>query len=622
MPAISQSHHDAPHVPNIWISTLGIGQSPVPWRKIGGTALTSSLALAVGIVLGHIGWGIWAFLGGFTSFYVAGQPYRERRIVLVWVALGMAVAMALGSLSVVWWAMALALGMASLVATFVAGAFRVPLPGGFMFILVAAISAALPSPSHTPTRVLFVLVGGTLAWMIGMVGQLVNARAPEGRMVASAYDAVGRYLTHLNTPGSLAYQNKAAQAIYSARSAVAVSSAQYPITGRLTYMTRRAEDIFLAAVALSTQISGPLSQEWGHYVRNVARLINPRATVPNSPFLSGRGPLHNQFIIAVSSSVHQLQDRREPGRRPLFHMMNGPARARRAFRAAPIIRYASLRMGLAVGLSVVIAHLIGFSHPYWVPLTVAAVLEGNTVLAFTARAVQRVIGTFLGILLAWGLIVGLHPSVIEAFGLVVLLQALMLILMTKNYAISVIPMTAFSMLIIHASSPVHTPPLLTARMWDTLLGVTVALAATFLLWSKVPSRHLQNTLADAVRQEGRLLQRLLNGHRIKNELKDRVHASILRTEALANDALGELPPSIKAKRLWPALRAMQQLGYLILSARNVPGIPTCTPAPQVKDVFDRIAKQIETGAAVTIPDVPKVWPPIDRKLQTLIDSLP
>ena len=59
-----------------------LNAAPAPWRRLWGTGLTTLVGLSAGLALGHLSWGVWAFMGGFTSLYVHDQPYRARAATL------------------------------------------------------------------------------------------------------------------------------------------------------------------------------------------------------------------------------------------------------------------------------------------------------------------------------------------------------------------------------------------------------------------------------------------------------------------------------------------------------------------------------------------------------------
>lgn len=64
----------------------------------------------------------------------------------------------------------------------------------------------------------------------------------------------------------------------------------------------------------------------------------------------------------------------------------------------------SVLIGALVGLSLLLAVVLQLDRPYWVPVSCMAVLQGTTLRAVWNRNLQRVVGTAIGMLVAWGLL--------------------------------------------------------------------------------------------------------------------------------------------------------------------------------------------------------------------------
>ncbi len=225
-----------------------------------------------------------------------------------------------------------------------------------------------------------------------------------------------------------------------------------------------------------------------------------------------------------------------------------------------------------MGGSVVVAHLLGIQHPFWVPLTAAAVLQGETVRGFTQRAVQRVAGTAAGLALAWLLLSGLHPSPTAILLLVLVLQAAMLASLARNYAAAVALITAFALLILQLGNPGPAP--IGARRTDTLVGVGSALAAAHLLWPRTASRRLPGALRallDAAAADLRALAPAATGPELR-ERETALQSALWRVKDVATDAGAEVPASRTAANLRPRIAAAERLGYLLLAAPHA-GVP-------------------------------------------------
>lgn len=599
--------------PGTVAAAFGVKRITVPWDRVGGIALTSTLAGLVGVAAGQTVWGVWAFLGGLASFYATGQPYPRRARVLAVVALGLAAAMAAGSLSVNWPLALVVLAGVSTVATFVCGKWRIPLPAGFMFVLVACIAAAKPEPAKTPLEVVVALAGGGIAWIVGMGGWLARPHAPEAETLRKAYRAIADYLGRMGGDGALAAQNEAARAVAEAVAACEAGSRRdLSLAQCLRSRARRAEDVLLAAVALSTEIPQPPAPQWRSFVERLGTLSPP----PPAPPAPGSGPLAAAFRRAAERAA------RSGSERTATAVGRAEAAATPRLSPSPLIPYTSLRIGIAVAVAVLVAHALGVAHPVWLPLTAAAVLQGETVRVFTRRAVQRVIGTVLGLLLAAGLILGLHAGPLASFALVVVLQALMVIFIAGSYGIAVGFMTAFALLILHLTSHAPEAAVLVARLRDTLLGAVVATAAAYLLWPRVSSRRLRPAVAQVCGRAQALLRLLTQGGRDRQRTapaRAHLQSALLHADAVARDAWDEVPPSRTARLLAPSLAAAQRLGYLLMAA-DVTGQglrASDTSVAEADEVLRYWTAPTAGGGAAGQPGLEGVWQPVARELRAL-----
>jgi hypothetical protein len=141
----------------------------------------------------------------------------------------------------------------------------------------------------------------------------------------------------------------------------------------------------------------------------------------------------------------------------------------------------ALVVGVTVGASYYLASLGGIDNPYWVPITVAAILQGQRMTDFWQRSVHRAIGTALGMVLAASIFT-FSPSPLVLIILLFALAFTIEMLITKNYALACVFITPLTVILAH-TAPIgysaHT--LIIARMTDVLIGVGFALAAGVLL---------------------------------------------------------------------------------------------------------------------------------------------
>jgi uncharacterized membrane protein YccC len=131
-------------------------------------------------------------------------------------------------------------------------------------------------------------------------------------------------------------------------------------------------------------------------------------------------------------------------------------------------------IGTSVGLSLALAHLLRLERSYWVPVACIAVIQGTTLRAVWNRQVHRIIGTTVGLLLAWAVL----SLPLNAWLIAALVTGLMLVIETivvRQYAVAAMFITPLGILLAEAADLGATPAaeLIAARFYDTLLGAAV-----------------------------------------------------------------------------------------------------------------------------------------------------
>lgn len=123
-----------------------------------------------------------------------------------------------------------------------------------------------------------------------------------------------------------------------------------------------------------------------------------------------------------------------------------------------------------VGGSYLFALLIGLDNPYWVPVSCAAIMQGATFRAVWHRKVHRIVGTAIGMGVAWA-IFSLPLGPWELALVVTLLSFLIEILVTRNYGLAVIFITPLTVIFAEAALASANPShLMLVRLFDIVIG--------------------------------------------------------------------------------------------------------------------------------------------------------
>lgn len=215
--------------------------------------------------------------------------------------------------------------------------------------------------------------------------------------------------------------------------------------------------------------------------------------------------MQSQTRAALATFIHADEPSTEPI--PTFRP-SSRLTISQALQKHSLVMPAVLRISIAVMAATLIAAALGNPRPYWVPLTVACVLQGVTVLATVHRTAQRAIGTLLGLLLG-ALILSAHPGPYWAMAIIMALQLIVELLIVRNYGVAVVFITPIPLLLVELALHQPVQYVVTARGVDTLLGCLIGAIAGLVLWHRASSVRLQGALAEALLAQGELLATVL-----------------------------------------------------------------------------------------------------------------
>ncbi|YCK36961.1 FUSC family protein [Actinomadura sp. ATCC 39365] len=190
-------------------AALRLGPVGDIWHK---PALSAVVALAVPLLAllwaGRLDLVPYAAAGSMCALYGHGLPYAARARALAWVVLGMtsgtAVALVASALT---GSVAVRVAVAALLAGLhkaVCDATRIGPPGNVVLTFVAASAVFVPQElGDVPAHVGLGLLGGLLAWTVGMAPGLLRPDGPERIAVARALESTAHLLRTSPDPRDL-----------------------------------------------------------------------------------------------------------------------------------------------------------------------------------------------------------------------------------------------------------------------------------------------------------------------------------------------------------------------------------------------------------------------------------
>lgn len=614
-----------------------------PWKKATMVALSMGVPLLIGVMLDQFALGLIAAMGGLTVTYTNNEPYRQRALQLALVIIGFSLSMGLGVLasgSALW--TALIIGGVSMAAFFLCDTWGMPKPSGYLFTLVCAVGTGLPLPaSAAVSSAGLVALGGSWAWIVAMSGVIIHSRGPENDAVANAYQEVAGYLAAIGTANADYSQRNATVALRTAQRAVQSAEMRRTPrtgkTGRLRHLVYLANALFLGGVELSAEASGKLTPKLPGVVRSLADTVNDPDRAgsiwvpePAKDTAARKRVYHTlQKAIYVAATKQYVSERK-------LHLHKKSVRSvfRSAFSRHSLIVPTALRIGITLLAATFIAEALGNDRPYWVPLTCAAVLNGATSLTIVHRTVQRAAGTAVGILIG-AMLVAMQPSPIAIALVIMGLQFCIQFAIIRNYGFGVTFITPLAILLVESSRPdVAAASLINSRLFDTILGCVIGLAAGLLLWRRASSVRLPEVLSRLITEEATALTTMLTvpeqrpGKTDENIKKKRtnVETSLINVRAVYDTAAGEWRQERKTlESLWPAVVAAQRIGYLVIA-----GSPYSEPFYLPPDKLKKLQSAMQQFAAAVRwnrdpgqVDWPAIegFPTIEQELTALYDGL-
>lgn len=194
----------------------------------------------------------------------------------------------------------------------------------------------------------------------------------------------------------------------------------------------------------------------------------------------------------------------------------------------------SVRVALALLLGYYISLVMHFTHNAWILLTIIVILKPAYQLS-KKRNIDRLFGTFLGILIGAGLIYFIKSTPV-LLTMLVLLMVIAYSFLRTNYFISVLAMTPYLVIFYHFLYPHTIEVVVIERMVDTLIGSGIAFIASLFIvpaWEHENIKMQMMVMLDASVDYFSLVSKAFSSNEEVNQSK-LVHARKEMFVALAN----------------------------------------------------------------------------------------
>ncbi|MFF4528834.1 FUSC family protein [Streptomyces sp. NPDC001407] len=447
--------------------------------------------------------------GALCALYGHARPYAARARTLAGVVLGMATGVGVAlTASALTGSVALLVVVAALLAAAqktLCDAFRTGPPGSIVLTFVSSTACFVPQrPADVPWHIGLVLACGAFAWLICMAPGLVRPHGPERIATARALEAAARLL------------RADAEAAPRARHSVLVFTGAARAELRRATGRRRAEALAGLEALLVRAESASAGRSDAHAEAELydtwARDLRKGRALPGD----------------VTGGV-------SPGVSP----SGGPTALDRLRPGSPLLPV-GVRVLAGGTLAGWAAQAVGIGHPYWAVVTAASVLQANSVLSWQ-RAVQRVLGNFLGLLLFTALLPVARTGALAMVLLSVAFQFGAEALIARSYALATVCVTPMSLLLGEFAGSHPAGRLVSDRWADTLVGAVIGLLACALVTDRRSADRVDAAVGRVTEARATALALLDAPHSAHEagRARDRLATALVEMREAADAAAGE-----------------------------------------------------------------------------------
>lgn len=557
---------------------LKVNKKPFPWVKAFLAGLAAGLPVIIGILFGELEYGLLTGMGGFTYLYVFNIPYAQRAKKLFFVVIGITLSSFLGTIAAPFpLAVAIIMGIIAAMATFVFGALRFTGPSAIFFVLVFAMTSGMPTePELAFQRAGFVFLGGALSWVIAMAGWFVNPFGPETDVVKRAYNEL---IILIKSIGTEQFDEQRYKVMSSLNDVEDILIAGYlPLRrqkryDRLYVLNDHLNRIFLEVIKnfLNEKTTPP--QKLIEQLQVLSNSVDKsRLDIIEIEEDEVRG-WHAKYIQLyaiikrldwdtedISSHVKEEIEISKPTvRKALLH----------SFDKNSIVLLSAMRIGIMTIIAGIIAYQFHFERSFWVPLSCVAVMSGATVVATYHRAIQRGIGTIVGILIA-SFILSFHPTGLVIAILIFLLTFITELFIVKNYGLAAIFFTPNALMMAETVTPgdFAFTYFAQARIIDVFIGSIIGLLGVLIIGRSSASSRLPHLISKTIRSQAQLMFTMFSNHTKDGHVSERelskLKTNIQGLKTVYNTAAGEIPIDRSALTYyWPVVFWLEQITYFL-----------------------------------------------------------
>lgn len=609
---------------SIFRQALTVNKKPFPWLKAFLAGLAAALPVIIGLLFDNFQYGLLAGMGGFTYLYVFNIPYAQRAKKLFFVVIGITLASFLGTVAAPYpLAVAILMGVIGAIATFIFGALRIIGPSAIFFILVFAMTTGMPiEPELAPLRAGLVFLGGCLSWIIAMSGWFFNPHSPETDVIKRVYHEIANLIAAIGTDRFNEKRHRVMEVLNDAENTLVAGYIPWRTTDRykrLYLLKNHANTIFLYIVENFSSEKSRMPIELTTAVRYIANSIdnNEKHQVFYSDIMQPEG-MDSKVAQLFTEIFNADAIMNEPASKVNSEIRVSKTSVKTALLGAfdknSVVFLTSIRFGVVTAIAGIIAYQFEFERSFWVPLSCVAIMSGATIVATYHRAIQRGIGTAIGILIA-SVILATHPTGFVIAFFIFLLTFITELFIVKNYGLAAMFFTPNALLMAESTAlgDFSFGYFAQARLIDVLIGSIIGLVGVLIIGRKSASSRLPHFISKTIRSQAQLMFTLFsrqttgseNGKRELSKMK----TNLTSLKTVYNTAAGEIPVDEKSiEKYWPVVFWVEQLGFLLENtAKNHQKVNLSDETlARLLFIYEAMANAAYRGKSPEMSEIPKI----------------
>ncbi|MBS7819330.1 FUSC family protein [Wohlfahrtiimonas chitiniclastica] len=598
---------------------IAVNERSFPWERAIGAGIAMTLPIFIGLWLNLLPYGLMAGLGGFTYLYAFRLPYAHLSKRLLFVGATIVLSSLLGSLTAPYpIAVAVVMGAIAAVTLFIFNALKFIGPSAIFFVLIFALTADMPHVDLAGAlmRAGLVSLGAMLSWLIAMSGFLIHPHRPEIQSLQKAYQQLIQLTDKAGTDAFHGEKYKAMAAFKEAHETLMAGRLPWSPSEtyrRLLHLAVAGNEYLIELSIREEQSSSPMPKEARDYLTEILRNLKSLKHASALPKPPADLPLVDNFIAmhdALTAPIATLPALTADDQVSI-RMILAQALDRNS-----LVFLTAVRFGIITTIASLIAHGFDFTRSYWIPLSCVAVMSGASMVATLHRALQRSLGTMIGIIIA-SLILYFEPTGYPIALFILLFTIMTELCIVKNYGLAVIFITPNALLLAETISAgdfsfVHFA---SARILDVTIGSIIGIIGVMIMGKRSASVRMPRILMRTLRSQSQMLLLLFGPHNEDADAQLKIRSLKMQTNlanltALYTAAIGEIP---KNKALieyyWPIIYSLDKLSVLLERAAHMQHRPTLSPQAlaNLLYLFETLANHAQSSMTyepLPIPDLP------------------